>query len=297
MSAKSSKSRGLGASFADLIPTDVVEAEFDPSAKVDEGVSRTKMIDVSQIAADPDQPRKRFDQDALEQLAESIKLHGVLQPLIVSETSLDRYILIAGERRLRAAKIAKIKRVPALIRSIDDQRKVEIALIENIQREDLNPIEAATSYAKLHQQFNLKMGEVAKRVGKASSTVSNMVRLLELPKEAKDALVDGKISEGHARAVLSVPEGQDRKTLLEAIIGKKLTVREAEQFAIAAKKGQATKTPTKIVKTTENEFTKSLSKKLNTEVKLQPLAKGGRLTIRYKTDEELKSVLDKMGIQ
>ena len=293
MSAKSSKSRGLGASFADLIPTDVVEAEFDPSASVDEGVSRTKLVPVDTITPDPNQPRKRFDEDALEELAKSLKQHGVLQPLIVSEEGADRYTLIAGERRLRAARIAGLARVPVIIRTLDDQHKVENALIENIQREDLNAIEMATSYAKLNQQFNMKMSDVAQRVGKASSTVSNMVRLLELPKEAKEALIEGTISEGHARAILAVPDQKDRAVLLKAIITKKMTVREAEQFAIAAK-SQKTATK-KAIKVTETAATQALTDTLGTEVKLQPLAKGGRLTIRYSSEEDLQDIINRIG--
>ncbi len=179
--------RGLGRGFDSLIPTAIVEEEFDVQAETDKSghrVSRDTVVDVSPdlVDANPHQPRKDFKQDQLDALAASIRVHGILQPLVVTKNG-NRYELIAGERRLRAAVIAGLESVPVIVRSFDEQEKLELALIENIQRAELNPLELATAYRKLVDQFNVKLEDLSKRVGKDTSTISNTMRLLNLPIE------------------------------------------------------------------------------------------------------------------
>jgi ParB family chromosome partitioning protein len=219
--------RGLGRGFDSLIPTQMVEDEFDVTAKTDAEGNRTSADTVHEldpadlVDPNPHQPRQNFDQDALEALAASIRVHGILQPLVVTKTG-SRYELIAGERRLRAAKLAGLDAVPVIVRSFDEQQKLELALIENIQRAELNPIEVATAYRKLVDQFNLSLADISERVGRDRSTVSNTMRLLNLPIEAKRALVEEQINEGHARVILSVIEPDKQAEMLELMLEERL---------------------------------------------------------------------------
>lgn len=227
--------RGLGRGFDSLIPTQIVEDEFDVTAKVDGEGHRTsadvvREVDPVLVDPNPHQPRQHFDQEALEALAASIRVHGILQPLVVTKAG-SRYELIAGERRLRAAKLAGLEAVPVIVRSFDEQEKLELALIENIQRAELNPLEVATAYRKLTDQFNLSLGDISARVGRERSTISNTMRLLNLPIEAKRALVEEKIFEGHARVILSIVEPDKQQEMLELMIKHQWTVREAEEYA------------------------------------------------------------------
>ncbi len=181
--------KGLGRSFESLIPTDLLDESFDPTASQDNQVSELRFIRLSDIIADPDQPRRHFDETALAELADSIREHGVLQPIVVTVHS-KGYQIVAGERRYRAASIAHLEKIPAIIRTLTDQHRLELSLIENIQRRDLSPIETAASYAKLRDQFNLTLEEIGARVGnKSVSTISNTLRLLKLPKQAQAALM------------------------------------------------------------------------------------------------------------
>lgn len=288
--------RGLGRGFDALIPTEIIEAEFDPTAEG--GSSGRKgesiaLLDPGVIDPNPHQPRTEFNPEALSGLAESIKHHGILQPLVVTKTG-DRYELIAGERRLRAAKQLKLDTVPAIVRSFDQQQKLELALIENLQREDLNPIETATAYRKLQDQFNLDITEIGRRVGRDRSTVSNQIRLLGLPLEAKRAIVEGKITEGHGRVVLSVPAEQ-QLALLQEIIKRSWSVRQAEEFARGAFKVQQASTEKGLARIApSNEFTKALSSYLSTKVSVQHTARGGRLQIEFKDEEHLKNLIEKI---
>ena len=181
--------RGLGRGFSSLIPTDLVDEEFDITAESDKEVSKLLEIKVSEITRDENQPRQTFTEESLAELAASIKQHGVLQPLVVIEED-GKYVIVAGERRWRAAKMAGLETVPAIVRTIDSQNRLELSIIENAQREDLNPIELATAYAKLKSQFNLSVKEIAERVGKSESSVMNTMRLLNLPEDAKKAMVE-----------------------------------------------------------------------------------------------------------
>lgn len=282
--------RGLGRGFEALIPSEVLEEEFDPTSREDEQVSQLRYLKVSEIVPNDEQPRRHFDELALQELSASIKEHGVLLPLVVVRAG-SNYEIVAGERRWRAARLAGLEKVPALVRTLTNQHKLELSLIENLQRQDLNPLETATAYLKLHQQFNLTYEEIGKRVGgKAISTISNVLRLLGLPKEAKLALVDGRITEGHARQILAIHEPEVQTELLDMIIKNDWSVRKTEQFVIGYKEGEKDKKTAVAKVQTETRETKALSKKLNADVSVKNMAKGGRLVIRFKDQRDLERI-------
>ena len=198
--------KGLGRSFESLIPTELLDESFDPTASQDEKISELRNININEIQPDPDQPRRVFDELSLQELMKSIKQHGVLQPIIVTPKS-GKYMIVAGERRYRAAKMAGLKKIPALLRTLSNQHKLELSLIENLQRRDLNPLETATAYLKLRDQFNLSIEQIGERVGgKAVSSVSNTLRLLRLPKNVREAIASGKLREGQARPLIGIDE-------------------------------------------------------------------------------------------
>lgn len=281
---------GLGKGFDALIPTD-----FDPSLLID-SKDRVQKVLVSKIAPNPEQPRRHFDQQSLNELAESLRQYGVLQPLIVVPLPDNTYRLVAGERRWRAAQIAAITEIPVIIREPAELEELEIALIENVQRVDLSPLEQAISIERLHQQFNLTYKQIAERLSKAETTVSNLVRLLQLPDAAREALATNQITEGHARAILSLkahPEAQ--ATLLSHIVQHSWSVRQAEQFASSHKQGLEKETVVKERMATETRETKQLSKTLKTPVSLRRTAKGGRIEIHFTTDDELSSIIGRLN--
>ncbi len=290
MSAK--KQTGLGRGFASLIPTDVLDETFDPTADGEQS-SELRNIKHSDITPNPDQPRRHFDDEALEELAASIREHGIIQPLVVTPQG-GGYQIVAGERRWRAAGIAGLEKVPAIIRTLSEQHKLELALIENLQRRDLNPLETATAYLKLHNQFNLTYEEIGHRVGgKAVSTISNVLRLLQLPADAKQALVEGQISEGHARQLLALDDDAAKTQLLKLIIREGWSVRKTEQYVVGYKRGEIedTKQASAIKNTRqETDFTKSLSQRLSLPVVQKTTAKGGQIIISYNSDDELEAL-------
>lgn len=278
--------RGLGRGFEALISND-----FDKSLLLTPE-DRIEKIPVDKLQASPYQPRKHFDEAALSELAASIKRHGVVQPLVVTPVKDGKYTLIAGERRWRAASLAGLKTVPALIRSSQELEQLEVALIENVQRVDLSPLEQAVSIERLHEQFNLSYDDIAKRLGKASSTVHNTVRLLRLPEAARDALAAGKISEGHARAILALKGDATRQAyLLKTIQEQGWSVRQAERFVTSVKAGVKQVDKAHARTETETPATKALSKKLKTPVTIRRTAKGGKLEIGFKTDDELARII------
>ena len=290
MSKTNTTKRGLGRGFDTLIPTQLLDEEFDPTAQQDEQVSQLRNLKIADISADPDQPRRQFDDEALNELAASIKEHGVLQPIVVIAKG-SKYEIVAGERRWRAAQIAELDKIPAIVRTLTNQHRLEIALIENLQRQDLNPLETATAYYKLQQQFNLTLDEIGKRVGgKAVSTISNILRLLGLPREAKEALVEGKISEGHARQILAIKEEDIQKELLELIIRNDWSVRKAEQYVVGYKEGKKDKETAVAKVKTETKETEALSKRLGAEVSVKNMAKGGRLVIQFKNQDDFDRI-------
>lgn len=283
--------RGLGRGFDSLIPTQLVEQEFDVTAQNSgkAGGDTLREVDPGLVDPNPHQPRTNFVQIELEALAASIRVHGILQPLVVTKVG-ERYELIAGERRLRAAKLAGLDTVPVIVRSFDEQQKLELALIENLQRAELNPIETATAYRKLMDQFNLRLADIGGRVGRDISTISNTMRLLNLPLEAKRAIVEGVITEGHGRALLSILEPAKQLILLDLIIKNSWNVRQAEEYARAFKgtAGTHEKAVARIALT--NDLTRALGDLLGTKVTQKATAKGGKLVIEYYSDEELDRI-------
>lgn len=280
------KTRGLGRGFDSLLP-----GSFDDSVLSDPS-ERIQNLDVSLIDANPDQPRQHFDPEALNELAGSIKQHGILQPLVVSPEG-SRYRIIAGERRWRAAKLAGLKQVPAIVRTAKELEQLELAIIENVQRVDLSSLEQAVSIERLHQQFSTPYETIAKRLGKAHSTVVNIVRLLQLPDVAKSALEAHDISEGHARQILALKKQPELQIeLLKLIMAHGWSVRQAERYVSAHKEGVAEKAEKAERADTETPATKALAKRLSTPVHIKRMAKGGRLEITFKDDEHLNMLLD-----
>lgn len=257
-----------------------------------------KMVSISSIVPNPRQPRTRFTDNELSELADSIREHGVLQPLIVSEQGDGTYTLIAGERRLRASQIAGLNTVPVITRQADDRELLELALIENIQREDLSPLEAAEAYKSLEENFNLTHEEISKRVGKNRASVTNTMRLLKLPGEVQKALLEKKITEGHARVLLSLPTPQAQINAMNHIIKNELNVRQTEEY-IRNLLGESNK-KAKIAKTDLTPELKEIENKLRqsigTKVSLRPTKNGaGSINIHYYSDEELESIIDKLS--
>lgn len=278
---------GLGKGFDVLMPT-----EFDQSLLLDSN-ERIHKLFVSGIHPNPDQPRRHFDEQNLLELAESLKRFGILQPLVVSPNIDGSYRIIAGERRWRAAKLAGIEKVPAIVRERKELEELEISLVENVQRVDLSPIEQAISVERLHQQFNLSYREIAERLGKAETTLSNIVRLLQLPLSARKALQDQAISEGHARAILALKgklEVQDE--LLAHILKDGWSVRQAEQFVVGHKKGVTSEKAVTNRMAAETPETKRISERIHAPVSIKRTARGGRLELHFKTDDELAKLIE-----
>jgi len=281
------KRRGLGRGFDSLIPTQIVEAEFDVTAGDDE--HNMHQVACELIDPNPHQPRTEFDEAALQALAASIRVHGILQPLVVTKQG-NRFELIAGERRLRAARIAGLDSVPVIVRSFDEQEKLELALIENIQREDLNPLEVATAYRKLTDQFNLALSDISEKVGRAESTISNTMRLLNLPPAAKRALVEGAITEGHARVLLTTDEPHKQMELLRLMLERHWNVRQAEEYARGYRGEAGSKMAAEARIAGYNQLTESLGEYLGARVMQRHTAKGGRIIIEYQSEDELDRI-------
>ncbi len=275
----------LGRGFDVLIPKDL-----DTSILQDDQGRIQKLL-INDVAPNPDQPRRVFDDDAHSELTISIKRHGVLQPIIVVRNKAGSgYRIVAGERRWRAAKAAELTHIPAIVRSLKELEEVELALIENIQRVDLSPLDQALSIYKLQQQFNLTLDQIAGKLGKAPSTLSNLTRLLQLPEAARAALAEGKITEGHARAILALKDQKDKQNeLLSCILNNGWTVRQAEQFVVASRQGSSV-AKAKTTTASENELTTSIGKKLATKVKIRRTARGGQLIINFSSDEDLNRI-------
>lgn len=279
--------QALGRGFEALIPKDL------DIAMIQDDQTRIQKLLIEDVFPNPDQPRRVFDNQAHDELTASVKRHGVLQPIIVVRASNGKgFRIVAGERRWRAAKDAELTHVPAIVRSLKELEEVELALIENIQRVDLSPLDQALSIYKLQQQFNLGLDDIAQKLGKAPSTLSNLTRLLQLPEPARLALSQGKISEGHARAILALKDMPDKqKELLSCILNNTWTVRQAEQFAVSAKKGSSVEKAKKST-ATENELTKKIGSKYKTDVLIKHTAHGGQLIIKFNSEEDLARIAD-----
>ena len=283
------KKSSLGRGMDSLLPQN-----FDQSFLLEES-ERIQKIDIQKIKPNKDQPRKHFDEEAITQLASSIKQYGILQPLIVSPGEADNYIIIAGERRYRASQKAGLSSLPVIVRSSEELEQLEIALVENVQRVDLSPLEQASSIERLHEQFNMSYIDIAKRLGKADTTVVNIVRLLQLPDNVKAALKEKKISEGHARTILALKNALDKQNeLLRNIINNKWSVRQAEQFVIGAKKDKKTDKELDKHMVRENKETQALSKQIAAPVTIRRTAKGGKLEIGFTSDKDLSEIIKRL---
>jgi len=291
----SAMKKGLGRGFDSLIPTNFLDDTFDTTAKQEEKVSEQKSLPLKSIQADPDQPRRYFDTAALQELADSIKEHGVIQPIIVTPKG-DGYEIVAGERRFRASKLAGLTEIPVVVRSMTGQKQLEVSLIENIQRRDLNTIETATAYAKLRDQFNLSAEKISERVHKSPSAVINTMRLLKLPKEAIVALAEGKITEGQVRPLI----GQDAKLIAELIpriIAEEWSARKVEQYMTNVKKQQKTGEPeAENISAQHDGRVETLKTRLKTDVAIRVNSKGaGNIVIKFKSVEELERIQELLG--
>ena len=284
MSAK--RSMGLGRGFESLIPTNLVEEEFDPTRREDAKVSKLVELPLDEIVRDEDQPRKQFSQESLQELADSIREHGVLQPLVVTKKG-DKYQIVAGERRWRASRLAGLKTVPVIVRTLDAQNKLELSIIENAQREDLNPIELATAYAKLKAQFNLSNEEIGKRVGKSAASVINTMRLLKLPDEAKRAMQEHNLMEGPMRPLISASPELVHE-ILPKMIAEGWSARNVERY-IADHKAKSSVKAVKVNRYLAEE--KRLGERLGVEVKIR----GRSVTLSAKTDRKFRELLEKLG--
>lgn len=281
----SAKLTGLGRGFDSLIPQD-----FDASLLQDDK-DRVQKLLITDIVPSPTQPRTHFDNSALNELSLSIKRYGILQPLIVTPGEPGIYQLVAGERRWRAAKLAGLTRVPAIVRERQELEQLEVALIENVQRVDLSPLEQAVSIERLHQQFNLTYRSIADRLGKALPTIHNTVRLLRLPTEAREALQMKVITEGHARAILALKDQPERQSvLLSLIIKHQWSVRQAEQYVTANKEGKTSEVVRQRLSVTTPATTK-LSKYIKAPVTIKRTAHGGKLEIGFSSDEDLERII------
>lgn len=249
-------------------------------------------VAVERIVSNPHQPRLHFDEVKLDELAQSIKEHGILQPLIVSRVG-ENYELIAGERRFQAAKRIGLEMVPIVVRNVTEQEKLELAIIENIQRHNLNPIEEAKAYLRLLDEFNMQQEAVAKKMGKSRSSVANTLRLLHLPIEIQRAVAEGVISEGHAKALLAIENPEKQRAVFDLIIKEELTVRETELKvrSISVKPHVRSMVPLnpEILERTEH-----LTQILGTKVRIMPLGKGGKIMIEYYSSEDLEGLLKRL---
>ncbi len=284
------KKSGLGRGLDALIPGWEETSVSGPGDKV-------VQVPIANISPNPHQPRKQFKPEALEDLANSIREHGIIQPLIlIPAEEANHYTLIAGERRLRAAKIAELNEVPAIVRSATEQQQLEFAIIENVQREDLNPLERARAYESLLDGFSLTHEDIAKRVGKSRVSVTNTLRLLNLPPVVQKALLDSEISEGHARALLGLPNDRSIESALDSVVSLNLNVRQTE--ALVSK--LIGKSPRPTSPTPRSPEIEDLENKLrqffHTKVNLTKGTHGGTISIAFYSDEELNNILDSLGI-
>ena len=278
------KKEVLGRGLQALLSTDLKESVSE--------TERVKELELGDIDANPNQPREHFNDEQLGELADSIRKHGVLQPVVVRRAG-DRYELVVGERRLRASKLAGRATIPAIVRDIEDDDSLKFALLENLQREDLTPVEEAKGYAALRDEFGLSVKDVAGMLGKDRSTVANTMRLLKLPARVIELLEQGRLTAGHARALLSIEGEAAQVEWAERVVSQGFTVRDIEEEAPArkAKKKRRRQTDPQLAAVEER-----AELRFGTRVKISPRRKGGVITIEYYSTEELEAILEKMGV-
>ncbi|QQS15438.1 MAG: ParB/RepB/Spo0J family partition protein [Candidatus Moraniibacteriota bacterium] len=298
-SGVSQKQQGLSSPVFDIpavqvenpsSPTEMSSSSVEnPPVSTGEGVALS--VPIGNVIPNPHQPRIQFSEEKLMELAQSIKEHGILQPLIVTRSG-GNFELIAGERRLQAARIVGLSEVPVIVREAENQEKFELAIIENIQRHDLNPIEEARAYDRLSKEFQLSQESIAKKMGRSRSAIANTMRLLQLPVDIQRAVADDKISEGHAKALLAIDNAEKQRALFEMIVQQSLTVREAE----AKSRGVSTRPPKRVSKDPEIEGRENtLSEIFGTKVRIAKTASGGTIRIEYFSDEEFKNIFSKLS--
>ena len=290
--------QGLGRGLSSLIPkkTFTDQENFNSNSSFSEeplailsDKDRIRRLDPNLISANPHQPRRHFSDESLRDLMESIRQHGILQPIVVTKSG-DKYELIAGERRLRSVKALGLSEIPAIVREADEQKKLEWALIENLQRENLNSVETAIAYRALIDQFNLTQEELSKRVGKARSSVANSLRFLSLPEEIQRALADGRVSEGHAKYLLGIEDEVQQLNLFKKILRQNWTVSETDR---AIKQLGGTKAA-KIKTNNDQEIEAELRSVLGTKVDIRRHGRGGQAMIYFYSDEELRDFVAKL---
>ncbi len=291
-------SRGLGKGLDSMIPQKVVQSKDNKvdvkTKKNEDNVSRETLINISQIEPNKSQPRRNFNEDTLHELADSIKIYGIIQPLILQKR--DKYYeIIAGERRWRAAKVAGLKEVPAIVKDYSSQEIVEIALIENIQREDLNPIEEAIAFQKLINEYKLKQDEVAERVSKSRTAIANSMRLLKLDQRVQQMLIDDMISSGHARALITLEEGEMQYQIATKIFDEKLSVRETEKLVrkllepAKDEKQDKAKNINFIYQDIEEKIKEIIGSKVQVKQKSEDK---GRIEIEYYSKDEFERIIE-----
>ena len=289
-----SKKFGLGKGLNALIPEDTIlstlDTKVEKASDIKENVSI--LIDINLIKSNEDQPRKSFDDEKILELAESIKSNGIIQPLVLKKVD-DEYIIVAGERRWRAAKSIGLKEVPAIVMNLTEKQILEISLIENIQREDLNSIEEALAYKKLINDFNLTQEELSKRIGKSRVTITNTLRLLNLSEDVQQYIIEGVISEGHGRALLGITDSKVQCELAQNVIDDKLSVRELE---LLIRKLKTSPTRAKSKAANENPYYKDVTYKLEnyfgTKVNITNKNNKGKIEIEYYSEEDLQRILE-----
>lgn len=293
--------RGLGKGLDSLIPMGSVSSEKKADSKEENKESKDSkatetVVKITQVEPNREQPRKNFDEDALQELADSIKQFGLLQPILVQDRK-THYEIIAGERRWRAAKLAGLKEVPVIIRDYTDQEIVEISLIENIQREDLNPIEEAQAYKRLLTEFNLKQDEVAERVSKSRTAVTNSMRLLKLCDEVQQMIIDDMLSTGHARALISIEDPEQQYMIAQKIFDEKLSVREVEKLVKDLNKPEKPKKESnkedKSLDIIYEAIEEKLKQSLGTKVEISSKGNGaGKLEIEFYNHDDLDRIIE-----
>lgn len=279
----SPKKKALGRGLGSLIQ----EAQTEAAASNNDA---TNMVSISEIHPNPNQPRTHFNETELEELSESIRAHGVLQPLLVRKDD-SGYEIIAGERRYQASKIAGLEEVPVVIKDVDDQEMLQLALIENLQRSDLNPIEEAKGYRQLIKASGMTQEALSKAVSKSRSTITNSLRLLDLPQRVQDLLFEGKLTAGHARAILAVPFEEQRIKLAEKVVAEGLSVRATENLAPLFSVGETPKAPRPVTPQSFKKAARVLRQVFNTNVKVKATRGKNKIEIEFKDEEELAQIL------
>lgn len=292
--------KGLGKGIDVLIPENDSVKKVSTKVKevVKEVIKETDMMDINKIEPNINQPRKDFDEDALQELADSIKQYGLIEPIIVQKGKKNLYQIIAGERRWRAARIAGVKQVPVIVKDYSDQEVMEIALIENIQREDLNPIEEAEAYQRLIDEYHMKQDEVAEKVSKSRVAITNTLRLLKLDERVRRMVIEDKIKGGHARTLLSVKDGDIQYEIALQIFDQNLSVRETEKLvksmlAVPKQKKEQKEEENKQMRAIFDQFEEKLKVQLGTKVKINAKNNGkGKIEIEYYSSDDFDRIID-----